>query len=94
MHHVGGDGFASFRPLIQNLVVTFVARHQTAIVSFLVLHDGLFGILDEGLLAFRRDQVVGGKGQTAASRFAEAHLHHVVQQVDRRASTDALDSSH
>jgi hypothetical protein len=41
---------------------------------------GLFGVGDDLRLGRRGHQVVGGEGETAAGTFAEAELHHVVEQ--------------
>ena len=90
VHHVLGDRFTSIGPLVQHMVVPFLSTHQTTIVVLLEFHDFLLSTLDEGCLRVRRDEVVCCERQTTSSRFTEAHLHHVIQQMDGCASAETL----
>ena len=82
--------FTSVGPDVQDLVVAFAAGDHPAVVGLLVLHHRLFGFGDELGFGIGSDQVVGREGQTAAGRFAEAELHHVVEQIDRGFAAEPL----
>ena len=89
-HHVFGDQFTRLGPFVKDHVVAFVICHLTAVIGLTQSHDFFFSILDVVHLGIRCDQVVGAEGQATASGLAEAHLHHVIEQVNRGATAQSL----
>ena len=61
VHHVFSDRLAGVRPLVQNVVVSFLTTHQTTVVVLLELHHFLLSTLDEGCFGIRRNQVIGSE---------------------------------
>ncbi len=78
------------RPRVQNLVVTLHVRDDTAIVQLPVFEDGLLGIADDFRLRIGRHKIVSRERQTTSSALFEPDFVHVVQQLDRRFSTQNL----
>ena len=90
IHHVFGNRLTCIGPFIQHVVVSFLTTHQTTVVVLLELHHFLLSTLDEGSFGVRCHQVIGRKRQTTASGLAEAHLHHVIEQMNSRSPSKTL----